>query len=301
MDRKILVVSEENGRLDSYISKKTDMSRNFVQNLISENQITVNEKYVKSNYKVKLNDTISIIIPEPNLLNVEPENIDINIVYEDDDLAIVNKPQGMVVHPAAGNNKGTLVNALLYKLNNLSSINGTIRPGIVHRIDKNTSGLLMIAKNDKAHNCLAEQLKAHTVNRIYYALVQGVINEDKGIIDAPIGRSHSDRKKMTVTDKNSKKAVTNFEVIERFRNYTLVKLKLETGRTHQIRVHMKYIGHSVVGDDIYGKKKIEFELKGQLLHAKKIGFIHPSSEVYMEFDSDLPDYFNDVLKIVRSS
>ncbi len=301
MDEITLVVEEENIRIDSYIANKVEnMSRNSVQKLIIDNNVTVNNKQIKQNYKVKINDIIKIKIEEPKPLNIEAENIDINIVYEDKDVAVINKPQGMVVHPAPGNMNGTLVNALLFKLNNLSSINGVIRPGIVHRIDKNTSGLLMIAKNDVAHNCLAKQLKDHTITRIYYSLVEGVIKEDKGKIDAPIGRSQNDRKKMTVTNKNSKRAVTNFEVLERFENYTLVKLKLETGRTHQIRVHMKYIGYPVVGDDVYGKRQQQFKLNGQLLHAKIIGFIHPTTNIYMEFDSELPDYFNNILNNLKN-
>lgn len=301
MDEITLIADEENIRIDLYITNKVNnMSRNSVQRLISENSVTVNNRAVKQNYKLKKNDVIKIKTEEPKPLNIEPEDIEINIVYEDKDVAIINKPQGMVVHPAPGNTSGTLVNALLYKLNDLSSINGIIRPGIVHRIDKNTSGLLMIAKNDMAHNCLARQLKEHTVTRIYYSLVEGRIKEDKGKIDAPIGRSQNDRKKMNVTSRNSKKAVTNFEVLERFENYTLVKLRLETGRTHQIRVHMKYIGFPVVGDNVYGRKNQKFELIGQLLHAKTIGFIHPTTNEYMEFNSELPDYFNKILNDLRN-
>jgi 23S rRNA pseudouridine1911/1915/1917 synthase len=275
-----------------------DMSRNSVQKLIADGRVTVNEKLIKSNYKIKINDVIKIIIPEPELLDVKAENIDINIVYEDNDLAVINKPQGMVVHPAAGHYGGTLVNGLMYHLKDLSSINGVMRPGIVHRLDKNTSGLMLVAKNDKSHNFLAACLKEHSINRIYYALVEGNVKDDVGKVDAPLGRSEKDRKKRAVTTKNSKNAVTNYQVVKRYGKYTLLKLKLETGRTHQIRVHMKYIGHAVVGDDVYGSKLNKFGLEGQLLHSKTVGFIHPTTGEYMEFDSELPEYFQRVLKII---
>lgn len=299
-DNEIVIVSEtENERIDVYISGRLeDISRSFVQNLIADGNITVNDKNIKSNYKVKLNDSIRIILPEPEILDVVAEDIPIEIVYEDGDLAVINKPQGMVVHPAPGHYSGTLVNGLMYHLKNLSSINGVMRPGIVHRLDMNTSGLMLVAKNDKSHNFLAKCLKEHSINRIYYALVEGNIKADSGVIDAPLGRSEKDRKKRTVTYKNSKNAVTNYWVIERFGKYTLIKCKLETGRTHQIRVHMKYIGHPVVGDDVYGSKANKFGLNGQLLHSKSVGFIHPSTGEYMEFESDLPDYFQKVLRIV---
>lgn len=299
-DNEIVIVSEtENERIDVYISGRLeDISRSSVQNLIADGNITVNDKNIKSNYKVKLNDSIRIILPEPEILDVVAEDIPIEIVYEDGDLAVINKPQGMVVHPAPGHYSGTLVNGLMYHLKNLSSINGVMRPGIVHRLDMNTSGLMLVAKNDKSHNFLAKCLKEHSINRIYYALVEGNIKADSGVIDAPLGRSEKDRKKRTVTYKNSKNAVTNYWVIERFGKYTLIKCKLETGRTHQIRVHMKYIGHPVVGDDVYGSKANKFGLNGQLLHSKSVGFIHPSTGEYMEFESDLPDYFQKVLRIV---
>jgi len=299
-DNEIIIVSEEeNERIDVYISSQLeDVSRNSVQKLITDGNITVNEKKIKSNYKVKLNDLIYINMPEPEILDVVYENIPIDIVYEDDDLVVVNKFQGMVVHPAPGHYSGTLVNGLMYHLKNLSTINGVMRPGIVHRLDMNTSGLMLVAKNDKSHNFLAKCLKDHSINRIYYALVEGNVKDDSGIIDAPLGRSEKDRKKRTVTYKNSKNAITNYWVLERFGKHTLVKLKLETGRTHQIRVHMKYIGHPVVGDDVYGSKINRFNLNGQLLHSKSIGFIHPSTGEYMEFESDLPDYFQKVLRIV---
>lgn len=298
-DELIIVSDKENERVDVYISGMfEDMSRNSAQKLIADGNITVNDKIIKANYKIKINDSIRIILPEPEVLDVAAENIPIDIVYEDDDLAVINKPQGMVVHPAPGHYSGTLVNGLMYHLKNLSSINGVMRPGIVHRLDMNTSGLMLVAKNDKAHNFLARCLKEHSINRIYYALVEGNIKDDSGVIDAPLGRSEKDRKKRTVTYKNSKNAVTNFCVVERYGKFTLIKLKLETGRTHQIRVHMKYIGHPVVGDDVYGSKTNKFGLKGQLLHSKSVGFVHPTTGKYMEFESDLPEIFQKVLRIV---
>lgn len=300
-DNEILIVSDrDNERIDVYVSSQlNDMSRNSVQKLITEGNISVNNKAIKSNYKVKLNDSILVILPEPEVLDIAAENIPIDIVYEDDDLAVINKPQGMVVHPAPGHYSGTLVNALMYHLKNLSSINGVMRPGIVHRLDMNTSGLMLVAKNDKSHNFLAKCLKEHSINRIYYSLVEGNIKNDSGTIDAPLGRSEKDRKKRAVTYKNSKTAVTNYWVVERYGSYTLIKLKLETGRTHQIRVHMKYIGHPVVGDDVYGSKANKFNLKGQMLHSKTVGFIHPKTGDYMELDSELPDYFQKVLRIIN--
>ena len=301
MDEIKLISEESDIRIDAYISSKLDnLSRSAVQKLINDDNITVNNKAINKNYKLKLNDEIKILMPPPQVLDVKPEDIELDIVYEDSDVAVINKPQGMVVHPAAGHYTGTLVNALMNNVEDLSSINGVLRPGIVHRLDKNTSGLLIIAKNDMAHNFLSACLKEHSINRIYYALVEGVVKNDKGVINAPLGRSEKDRKKRCVTQKNSKEAITNYEVIKRYKRYTLVKLKLETGRTHQIRVHMKYIGHPVVGDDVYGKEDKKFGLKGQLLHSKSIGFVQPTTKEYMEFDSDLPDYFNKVLKKLES-
>ena len=300
-NKEIILISDvENQRIDVYISEKLSESRNSIQKLIGDGNITVNERGVKANYKIKINDKIKIVIPPPVILNVEAENIDLDIVYEDNDLAVVNKPQGMVVHPSAGHYSGTLVNGLMYHLKNLSTINGVMRPGIVHRLDKNTSGLMLVAKNDRAHNFLAKCLKEHSINRIYYALIQGNIKEDEGEINAPLGRSEKDRKKRTVTNKNSKEAITNFWVVERYGNYTLLKLKLKTGRTHQIRVHMKHIGHPVVGDDVYGGKSNKFGLEGQLLHSKILGFVHPTTGKYMEFESELPDYFLKALNRIKS-
>jgi 23S rRNA pseudouridine1911/1915/1917 synthase len=298
--REIILVSDgEKQRIDVFLSDKLKESRNFVQKLISDGRVTVNERKVKANYKVKLKDTLRIIIPPPEVLDVAAEDIPLDIVYEDMDLAVINKAQGMVVHPAPGHYTGTLVNGLMYHLKDLSTINGVLRPGIVHRLDKNTSGLMLVAKNDKAHNFLAQCLKDHSIKRIYYALVQGNIKEDEGEINAPLGRSEKDRKKYAVTQKNSKEAITNYWVVERYGSYTLVKLRLKTGRTHQIRVHMKHIGHPVVGDDVYGTKSDKFGLKGQLLHSKTLGFVHPATSQYMEFDSELPDYFIKVLNKIK--
>ncbi len=282
-------------RIDKWICEQNqEISRSMLQKLLKDNLVTVNGKAVSKSYKISNGDKISFEIPEPVELDVLPENIPIEIVYEDDDLLVVNKPKGMVVHPAAGNYNGTLVNALLYHCQGrLSSINGVIRPGIVHRIDKNTSGLLIVAKTDKSHAGLAEQIKAHTFTREYQAVICGRLKDSTGIIEAPIGRHPVDRKKMCVTDKNSKEAKTEYTVLEEFNGYSHIKLKLYTGRTHQIRVHMSYIGHPVYGDDVYGKASKLCE--GQCLHAKKIGFVHPISGEYLEFDSELPEYFVNVL------
>lgn len=293
---------DANKRIDAFVSSKVeDVSRTQVQRLIEEGKILVKGKKIKSNYKVKEGDSISIEIPDPVKIDILPEDIDIEIIYEDDDVAVVNKPQGMVVHPAAGNYTGTLVNALLSRCSNLSGINGEIRPGIVHRIDKDTSGVLVIAKNDNAHKKLSEQIKEHSVNRIYVAIVEGVIKNDSGVINLPIGRHPVERKKMAVVSKGGRNAVTHFKVIERFKENTLIEAKLETGRTHQIRVHMAYIGHPLVGDPVYGYKKQKYKLKGQALHAMTLGFIHPTKGEYMEFSAPLPDYFNELLRKLRNS
>lgn len=301
---KLLKVSEgEEGRLDKYLSDKLeDMTRSYLKKLISDDKaVLVNGNPAKPNYKLKPGDIIELAVPEPIELEIKAENISLDIVYEDNDMLVVNKPQGMVVHPAAGNYTGTLVNALLYHCgDSLSGINGEKRPGIVHRIDKDTSGLLLVAKNDNAHQKLSSQIKEHSLTRAYKALVHGNIKQDSGRIDAPIGRHPSDRKKMTITDKNSREAVTNFRVLERYGRYTFVECILETGRTHQIRVHMSKNGHPIVGDKTYGVKKEEFNLAGQLLHAYKVGFIHPVSGEYMEFVSELPDYYMNVLDRLRN-
>ena len=282
-------------RIDYYLSKElSDFSRSSITKNIEKGLVAVNDKSITKSYKVNLNDTITVVIEDPVELDVKAQDIELDIVYEDDDLLVVNKPKGMVVHPAAGNYTDTLVNALMFHCkDSLSGINGVLRPGIVHRIDKNTSGLLMIAKNDNSHRVLAEQIKEHSFTREYLTIVYGNIKVDEGTVNAPIGRHPIDRKKMCVTDKNSKVAVTHYKVLERFNGYTLLKCKLETGRTHQIRVHMAYIGHPVAGDDVYGPKKVIKSLNGQCLHAYKIGFVHPTTEEYLEFTSDVPTVFKD--------
>jgi 23S rRNA pseudouridine1911/1915/1917 synthase len=285
-------------RIDKALAlMKPELSRSRIENLLESGDISVSGKRVAKSYKLKAGDKITLDIPEPQELEVLPQDIPIEIVYEDDELLVVNKPKGMVVHPAAGNPDGTLVNALLYHCRGrLSSINGVIRPGIVHRIDKMTSGLLMVAKTDSAHNFLAAQIKEHSFTREYQAVVCGAFSPESGTVDAPIGRSKYDRKKMCVTQLNSKNAVTHYETLERFKGYSLVKFRLETGRTHQIRVHCAYSGHAVLGDDVYGRAYKGIE--GQCLHAKKIGFIHPDGR-YMEFESELPDYFIKILSELR--
>ncbi|MBQ3137909.1 MAG: RluA family pseudouridine synthase [Ruminococcus sp.] len=282
-------------RIDKYISDNiAELTRSAVQGIIAKNGITADGKAVSKNYKIRGTEIIEVEIPDAEPMDAVPENIPLDIVYEDNDLLVVNKPKGMVVHPAHGNYHGTLVNALLYHCGgSLSGINGVIRPGIVHRIDKNTSGLLIVAKNDKAHLRLAEQIKAHSFTREYEAIVSGFLKQESGTVDAPIGRHKTDRKKMCVTAENSRNAVTHYSLIRQFGGYAHVKCRLETGRTHQIRVHMAYIGNAVLGDDVYGKPYKGIE--GQCLHARKIGFIHPSTEEYMEFSSDLPDYFTAIL------
>ena len=299
--REFLVEEDEEGdRLDVYLADQfVDMSRSYIQKIIKDKKVTVNGKIEKAKYLVKEEDKIVIEIPKPKVLEVVPQDIPIEIVYEDDDIIIVNKPQGMVVHPAPGNYEGTLVNAILYHCKgNLSSINGVIRPGIVHRIDKDTSGILMIAKNNNAHNCLAEQLKDHSITREYEFICHGVFKEDNVTVDRPIGRNPKDRLKMAIVP-NGKRAVTHFEVIERFNGYTHVRARLETGRTHQIRVHAMSINHTLVGDPVYGPKNSKIKLNGQALHAKKLGFIHPTTKEYIEFDSELPDYFQKLLEKLR--
>lgn len=267
------------------------MSRSSIQKIIENGGISVNSRIISKNYKCSESDVIEIIIPDAQPLEAEAENIPIDIVFEDDDLLVVNKPKGMVVHPAAGNWSGTLVNALLYHCgDSLSGINGVIRPGIVHRIDKDTSGLLIVAKNDMAHIGLAEQIKEHSFSRAYETVVYGNVKNDSGTINQPIGRNPKERKKMAVTLKNSKPAVTHYEVIKRYEGFTHLRCILETGRTHQIRVHMAYLGHPVAGDAVYGPKKVITELNGQCLHAKHIGFSHPRNREWLEFETPLPEY-----------
>lgn len=300
MEQISVKIKQEKGRIDKVLSELlNNHSRSQIQQWLKDQNITVNGEMIRPNYKVKEDDEISINVPEPEELDVLAEDIPIEIVYEDDDVLVVNKPQGMVVHPSAGHQHGTLVNALLYHIKDLSSINGIIRPGIVHRIDKDTSGLLMVAKNDKAHIALAEQLKDKTSLRKYVALVHGEITHDKGEINAPIGRSKNDRKMQAVIE-GGKPAVTHFEVLERFEGYTLLQLQLETGRTHQIRVHMKYIGYPVAGDPLYGPRKT-LKGKGQFLHAEVLGFKHPTTGQMMVFEAPLPDLFEKTLDQLRNN
>lgn len=289
-----LKVSNGGERLDSYLISCLDKSRSKIQSMIKNGNILVNGNVVKSSYVVKDDDVIDVTDVQEEVISALPEKMDLDIVYEDADVIVVNKANGIVVHPAVGNTSGTLVNGLMYHSNSLSSINGSFRPGIVHRIDRDTTGLLMVAKNDKAHEILAKQLEEKKTRRVYWALVWGVIKEDTGTIDAPIGRDSSDRKKMAVTATNSKHAVTHFKVLERYKEATLIELNLETGRTHQIRVHMNYIGHPVVNDPVYGRRKI-IDDSGQCLHAKMLGFVHPTSGKEMIFDSELPECFVNIL------
>lgn len=291
-----LIPEENNKRIDKYLMDKLNYSRSKVQKMINEGYIVVNNNKVKNNYIIKENDRIEIDVDYKEDVDILPENIKLDIYYEDDDIMVINKPSGMVVHPGAGNYSGTLVNALMYHCQNLSHINGNVRPGIVHRIDADTSGLLLVAKNDFSHNDLASQLQNKSVTRKYIALVHGVILEDTATIDAPIGRNKNERKKMCVTDKNSKEAITHIRVLERYNSATLIECILETGRTHQIRVHMEYINHPVVNDPVYGFKKMDDKDFGQMLHAKTIGFIHPKTKKYLEFSAPVPDKFNEILK-----
>ncbi len=285
-------------RIDTAVSNVLpDLTRSAVQKLIADDNVLVNGNPIAKNYKVRVGDVVEIIIPEPTLMSAEPQDIPIDVLFEDDDMLVVNKPKGMVVHPAPGNPDGTLVNALMHHCaGTLSGINGVIRPGIVHRIDKDTSGLLIVAKNDFSHVNLAQQIKEHSFTREYRAVVHGNLKEDTGTISASIGRNPKDRKKMAVTDKNAREATTHYEVIERFPGYTYVKCRLETGRTHQIRVHMAYIGHPVAGDLVYGPKNTPTELKGQCLHAGLIGFVHPRSGEYIELSAPIPEYFEKFLR-----
>jgi 23S rRNA pseudouridine1911/1915/1917 synthase len=291
----------DNERIDKVIAAlNEEWSRSKVQQWIKNGLVTVNDRSVKANYKCEAGDVVVIRLPEPEPLHVEPENIPLDIYYEDADVLVVNKPRGMVVHPAPGHMRGTLVNALLAHCTDLSGINGVLRPGIVHRIDKDTSGLLMVAKNDVAHQSLVDQLVKKTVTRKYKAIVHGVIPHDYGTIDAPIGRDKRDRKKMAVTEENGKDAVTHFRVLERFRHYTFVECQLETGRTHQIRVHMKYIGYPLAGDPQYGPKKT-LPIDGQALHAGVLGFTHPRTGEYLEFEAPLPPEFEAILQWLRKN
>ena len=299
MDEIIIIANDAVSRLDKFISENSDISRSYAAKLIEDGFVTVNLKPAQKKTKVTTGDEVRINLPEPQEIEAKPENIPIDIVYEDDSVIVVNKPQGMVVHPAAGNMSGTLVNGLLYHCS-LSSINGAVRPGIVHRIDKDTSGLLVVAKTNEAHEALSEQLKERKALRKYYCIVNGNIKEDTGTVDKPIGRHPTDRKRMAIIE-GGREAVTHFKVIERFGQFTLVECTLETGRTHQIRVHMASLGHNIVGDPVYGVKKDREKGKGQLLHAKTIGFTHPKTDELMEFTSELPDYFISVLNKLRTN
>ena len=287
-------------RLDLFLSNYfQDKSRSYIQGIIEQQNVKINGLCKKSNYRLRANDKIQVCIPEPVSLQVQAENIKLNILYEDQDVIVVNKPQGMVVHPAAGIQNGTLVNALLAHCKDLSGINGVLRPGIVHRIDKDTSGVLVVAKNDLAHNKLAVQLKNHSMTREYIALVEGIIKKEADTIDAPLARDPKERIKIAVV-KDGRRAVTHYVVLEHYKESTLIKCILDTGRTHQIRVHLSYIGHPLVGDPVYGYKKQKYKLNGQALHALKLGFIHPTLNKYMEFTAPLPDYFQALINNLRS-
>jgi len=298
------IMDEQEGeRLDKFLSiVYPDFSRSFFQKLIKENTVLVNDKAEKASYRMNLEDVVTVHFPDATSTAIEPENIPLNILYEDDDLLIVNKPKGMVVHPSAGHYSGTLVNAIMYHCkNSLSGINGEIRPGIVHRIDMDTTGSLIVCKNDTSHINIAEQIKVHSVKRIYEGIVYGNVKDDEGTIDAPIGRHPIERKKMSINDKNGKSAITHYKVLERFGNYTYMQFILETGRTHQIRVHMSSIGHPLLGDNLYASGKTHFKnLQGQTLHAKVIGFIHPKTNEYVEFVAPLPEYFENLLLLLKN-
>ena len=294
--------SEENAgeRIDKFLTEKVpELSRSYIQKLIKEKNVKVNSTVIKSNYKVAKGDQIQITIPDLTEPDILPENIPLDILYEDDDILVVNKPKGMVVHPAAGHYTGTLVNAIMYHCGeHLSGINAVIRPGIVHRIDMNTTGSLLICKNDHAHQILAEQLKEHSITRRYHAIVHGSLKADTGTVNASIGRHPTDRKKMSTKALNGRHAVTHYRVLERLGNYTYIECELETGRTHQIRVHMASIGHPLLGDEVYSNRKSPFKLQGQTLHAKTLGFIHPTTGEYLEIDAPLPEYFEHLLAVL---
>ncbi|MGN0158016.1 MAG: RluA family pseudouridine synthase [Brotaphodocola sp.] len=294
------MVGEESGiRIDRYLSDRCEeLSRSYLQKLLKDGGVQVNGKIVKSNYKVSSGDQILLEVPDAVEPEIEAEPMNLDIIYEDSDIILINKPKGMVVHPAAGHYSGTLVNGLMYHCkNDLSGINGVMRPGIVHRIDMDTTGVLIVCKNDKAHNAIAEQLKVHSITRKYYAVVHGVLKDDIGTIHAPIGRHPIDRKKMSINEKNGKEAVTHYRVLQRFRRFTYIECQLETGRTHQIRVHMSSIGHPLLGDQVYGPAKCPLSgLQGQTLHAGVLGIVHPTTGEYMEFSAPLPKYFENLLK-----
>lgn len=302
MDRFCFEITEEmeDERIDKCLALLIDsLSRSFIQKLIREDAVMVNDVPVKGSYRVKAEDRVDFLLPEAVEPDIEPEEIPLDILYEDKDVIVVNKPKGMVVHPAAGHYTKTLVNALMYHCGNeLSGINGVMRPGIVHRIDKDTTGAIIACKNDSAHTCIAAQLKEHSITRRYYAICHGIIREDDGTIDKPVGRHPTERKKMAVNEKNGKHAVTHYHVLKRFETYTYIECELETGRTHQIRVHMASIGHPLLGDELYSNRKQEFKLQGQTLHAGVLGFRHPSTGIYVETTAPLPVYFRHLLEIL---
>ncbi len=302
MSQEFVVAPEDAGvRIDRYLSDQCqDISRSYLQKLLKEESVLVEEKPVKSNYKVNTGERISLTLPEIREPEIVPEDIPLDIIYEDKDIILINKPKGMVVHPAAGHYSGTLVNGLMsHCRSELSGINGVMRPGIVHRIDMDTTGVLIVCKNDMAHNSISQQLKEHSITRRYAAIVHGVLKDDEGTINAPIGRHPIDRKKMSINEKNGRDAITHYRVLERFRQYTYIECQLETGRTHQIRVHMASTGHPLLGDSVYGPAKCPFRLNGQTLHAGVLGIIHPRTGEYMEFSAPLPDYFEELLRKLR--
>lgn len=298
MEKLFFTIEKGGERIDKYLSEQLEeMTRSHIQKLIKENMVRVNGMAVKSNFKLSASDQIEVEIPELKEPDILPENIPLDILYEDQDILVVNKPKGMVVHPAPGHYTGTLVNAIMYHCkDNLSGINGVMRPGIVHRIDMDTTGSLLICKNDRAHQAIAEQLKEHSITRKYHAIVHGRLKEDEGTIDKPIGRHPIDRKKMSVHCTNGREAITHYRVLKRFQQFTYIECQLETGRTHQIRVHMSSIGHPILGDQVYGPAKCPYKLQGQTLHAKVLGITHPTTGEYMEFDAPLPDYFQGLLE-----
>ena len=303
MKEYFTVENQEGERIDRYLSEEMeDRSRSYIQKLIKDQYVIVNQKPVKANYRLSLGDMVEITLPEAKEPDIIPENIPLDILYEDQDIIIVNKPKQMVVHPAPGHYSGTLVNALMYHCGQeLSGINGTMRPGIVHRIDMDTTGSLIVCKNDMAHQSLSEQLKVHSIKRVYVAIVHGNIKEYNGTVNAPIGRHPTERKKMSIHTKNGRNAITHYKVLERFGEYTYIQCELETGRTHQIRVHMASIGHPLVGDQVYGPRKCPFpKLQGQTLHAKTLGIIHPRTGEYLEINAPLPDYFIELLDRLRN-
>ncbi|MFI3172114.1 MAG: RluA family pseudouridine synthase [Eubacteriales bacterium] len=297
---EFIVSSEDENRVDKFLDNKlVDISRSFLQKTIKNGGVFVNNLPIKANYKVKENDTVKLTIPDAIEPDILPEDIPLDILYEDSDILIVNKPKGMVVHPAAGHYSGTLVNALMFHCSDsLSGINGVMRPGIVHRIDMDTTGSLVVCKNDFSHQYISDLLKSHNITRKYHAIVHGNVKEEEGTIQGPIGRHPSDRKKMCINEKNGKDAITHYKVLKRFHNYTYIECQLETGRTHQIRVHMASLNHPLLGDSVYSNRPCKFKLEGQTLHAKVIGFKHPRSEEYLEIDAPLPEYFKKLIQIL---